>query len=138
MKEASGYLNGTVKQPTFPTTHLTIVTTPAFTTAGTPLLAPTTTISVTPEADTKWQSLIPSEDEWESRDNWVKGLLIYNTKNPIGLGIKIKETAAKAWAFYVKRYEVTTKLAKLAAEQDLRNSMLATNHEWWWYQPEGT
>ena len=69
MREASNYLNGTVKQPTSTTTHLTTVTIPAFTTAGTPLPAPTTTISVTPEANTKWQSLTPSEDEWESRDN---------------------------------------------------------------------
>jgi len=50
--------------------------------------APTATISALNEIETKWQSLIPLEEEWDSHDNWVRGLLLYNIKNPIGLGIK--------------------------------------------------
>jgi len=43
-------------------------------------------------------------------------------KNPIGLGIKTRETATDAWISYVERYEVATKMARLAAEWDLKNS----------------
>jgi len=43
-------------------------------------------------------------------------------KNPIGLGIKTRRTIADAWTSYVERYEVATKMARLAAEQDLKNS----------------
>jgi len=48
--------------------------------------------------------------------------LLYNTKNPVGLGIKTRGTAAESWTSYVERYEVSTKMARLAAEQDLKNT----------------
>jgi len=48
--------------------------------------------------------------------------LLYNTKNSVGLGIKTRGTAAESWASYVERYEVSTKMARLAAEQDLKNT----------------
>jgi len=67
-------------------------------------------------------TLTPLEEEWDSRDNWVKALLLYNTKNPISLGIKTKGSAAEAWTFYIKRYKISTKIARLAAEQDLKNT----------------
>jgi len=43
-------------------------------------------------------------------------------KNSIGLGIKTRETATDAWISYVERYEVATKMARLAAEWNLKNS----------------
>ena len=86
------------------------------TTIPTPVLVTSTPI------ETRWQSLTPSEDEWDSQDNWVRGLLLYNTKNPVGLGIKTRGTAAESWTSYVERYEVSTKMARLAAEQDLKNT----------------
>jgi len=48
--------------------------------------------------------------------------LLYNTKNPVDLGIKTRGTAAESWTPYVERYEVSTKMARLAAEQDLKNT----------------
>ena len=84
--------------------------------------APAATISALNEIETKWQSLIPLEEEWDSHDNWVRGLLLYNMKNSIGLGIKTRETATDAWISYVERYEVATKMARLAAEWNLKNS----------------
>ena len=114
MRGASGYLNGTIKQPS---TIRSGTSTPLPTTlAVTSLPAPITTTSATSETNTKWQSLTPSEDEWETKDNWVKGLLIYNMKNPIGLGIKIKGTAAEAWMSYIEQYEAAIKLARFATE----------------------
>ena len=122
MRGASGYLNGTIKWPS--TTNIPVTTT----TTSTEKPSPTPITTTTSETNTKWKSLNPSEDEWESRDNWVKGLLIYNTKNPVGLGIKIKGMAAEAWISYTEQYEVATKLARLATERDLRNSTYS-DHE---------
>jgi len=84
--------------------------------------APAATISALNEIETKWQSLTLSEEEWDSRDNWVRGLLLYNTKNPIGLGIKTRGTTVDVWTSYVKIYEIATKMARLAAKRDLKNS----------------
>jgi len=104
------------------TTFTTSVTNTKSTSPQTATSAPAATISALNEIETKWQSLTPSEEEWDSHDNWVRGLLLYNTKNPIGLGIKTRGTTADAWTSYVKRYEVATKMARLAAKRDLKNS----------------
>ena len=123
MRGAYGYLIGTIKRPVpITTTFTTSVTNTKSTSPQTATFAPAATISAPNEIETKWQLLTPSEEEWDSRDNWVRGLLLYNTKNPIGLGIKTRGTAADAWTSYVKRYEIATKMARLAAEWDLKNS----------------
>jgi len=90
MREAYGYLIGTIKRPVPITTTFTTstVTDTKSTSPQTVISAPTATISALNEIETKWQSLIPLEEEWDSHDNWVRGLLLYNIKNPIGLGIK--------------------------------------------------
>jgi len=38
-------------------------------------------------------------------------LLIYNTKNPVGLGINIDSSAANAWKSYKKGYEEVSDMA---------------------------
>jgi len=90
MREAYGYLIGTIKRPVSITTTFTTstVTDTKSTLPQTVTSAPAVTISALNEIETKWQSLIPLEEEWDSHDNWVRGLLLYNIKNPIGLGIK--------------------------------------------------
>ncbi|KDR76040.1 hypothetical protein GALMADRAFT_49067, partial [Galerina marginata CBS 339.88] len=50
-----------------------------------------------PPEPTAWMSKTPSDDEWEIHDAWTMGLIIYNVKNPVGLGIKLDGTAAEAW-----------------------------------------
>lgn len=44
---------------------------------------------------TLWTSKNPSEEEWDLHDTWTLALIVYNLKNPIGLGIKIDRTAAE-------------------------------------------
>ena len=34
------------------------------------------------EKPTEWSSKTPSLEEWEERDAWALGLIIYNTKKP--------------------------------------------------------
>ncbi|KAF9458065.1 hypothetical protein BDZ94DRAFT_1174383, partial [Collybia nuda] len=46
---------------------------------------------------TPWTSLTPSHDEWEACDTWAMGLIIFNTKNPTGLGVRTEGMAAEAW-----------------------------------------
>jgi len=118
MRGAYGYLIGTIKQPIPITTTFTTstVTDTKSTLPQTMTPTPAATISALSEIETKWQSLTPSEEEWDSCDNWVRGLLLYNTKNPIDPEIKTGGTAADAWTSYIERYEVATKMARLAAK----------------------
>lgn len=127
-----GYLDGTIPKPTgVPTITLTPPSTTAATatTATTPSPSPptitTTAITQIPSqqstGDTPWDSLTPSEAEWKIRNAWAKGLLIFNTKNPIGLGITIAGTAAEAWKSYIDSYEVASEIALLNADLELRS-----------------
>jgi len=50
-----------------------------------------------PPEPTEWTSTSPSPNEWEVRDAWVLSLIIFNTINPVGLGVKMDGTAAEAW-----------------------------------------
>jgi len=122
MRGVYGYLTGTIKKPPSASSTSTITTKPTTTLTEKETTTPTPVLATSTPIETRWQSLTPSEDEWDSRDNWVRGLLLYNTKNPVGLGIKTRGTAAESWASYVERYEVSTKMARLAAEQDLKNT----------------
>jgi len=49
------------------------------------------------------------------------GLLIYNTTNPLRLGININRTAAEAWKSYLDTYNTLSEVALANAEQELRN-----------------
>jgi len=51
------------------------------------------------------------------------GLLIYNTTDPLGLGININRTAAEAWKSYLNTYNIPSEVALANAEQELRNIM---------------
>jgi len=91
IRGAYGYLIGMIKQSVPITITFTTSTSPQTVTS-----APAATISALNDIETKWQSLILSEEEWDSHDNWVRELLLFNTKNPIGLGIKTRGTVADA------------------------------------------
>jgi len=49
------------------------------------------------------------------------GLLIYNTTDPLGLGININGTAAEVWKSYLDTYNMPSEVALVNAEQELRN-----------------
>jgi len=49
------------------------------------------------------------------------GLLIYNTTDPLGLGININGTAAEVWKSYLDTYNMLSEVALANAEQELRN-----------------
>ena len=66
------YLNGSIKQPLS-----------AFT-------------STKPFAEILWNYDLLSLKEWTICDVWTLGLLMFNTKNPVGQGINIDSTAAQA------------------------------------------
>ncbi|KNZ82284.1 hypothetical protein J132_03800 [Termitomyces sp. J132] len=68
---------------------------------------------------TEWSSRTPSIEEWEERDAWALGLIIYNTKNPIGLGIKMDGTAAEAWNTLKENYGEFSEIAAMMAEKRL-------------------
>ena len=93
----TGYLDGTIKKPTSTTTTTTQTTTA-----------------------TEWYSKTPSLDEWEVRDAWALGLLIFNTTNPVALGVVTTKTAADAWTSLTQTYAITTDMAAVAADAELR------------------
>ncbi len=61
-----------------------------------------------PADSTEWMSKSPSINEWTIRDAWIIGLLLYNTKNPIGLGMNLDGTGAEAWKSLEDQYAVTS------------------------------
>ncbi|XP_006457233.1 hypothetical protein AGABI2DRAFT_56437, partial [Agaricus bisporus var. bisporus H97] len=88
LRGVSGYLDGTAINPA---QSIPIITT----TPPSPTTVTTTTTS-TP-LETPWESTTPNTAEWKVRNAWAMGLLIYNTTDPIGLGISISGSAAEAW-----------------------------------------
>jgi len=54
-------------------------------------------------------------------------LLLFNTKEPTGLGIDTSGSAADAWKSDVAVYETVSLIAQLNAEQELRNITFAEN-----------
>ncbi|KAJ3560131.1 hypothetical protein NP233_g11033 [Leucocoprinus birnbaumii] len=113
----SGYLDRTIKNPvpSAPTTMLQSIAAPAD--------VPGTT------DNTPWDLLTPSAAKWKAQNAWAKGLLMFNTKNPIGLGIDILGTAADAWNSYILRYEAASDMACQTAEQDLHNMQYSDNND---------
>jgi len=108
LKGATGYLDGSMLQPTKLTSTITV---PNITT------------------ETNWESLTPIENEWKTRNIWTMALLIYNTKNPIGLGIYMEESAAEAWKSYKDIYEVASNMVHQNVEQDLHTIIYSDNND---------
>ncbi|EKM78898.1 hypothetical protein AGABI1DRAFT_40834, partial [Agaricus bisporus var. burnettii JB137-S8] len=99
LRGVGGYLDGTIIQPQLPQpTNINPINVPI---PSSPTVGPTTTASPTPlhitPIETSWESTTPSPSEWRVRNAWTMGLLIYNTNDPVGLGINISGTAAEAW-----------------------------------------
>lgn len=115
LRGVSGYLDGTTPKPTSPTpSPLGVPLPPSPTTA-------TAALTITAPTETPWESTTPTSSEWRVRNTWAMGLLIYNTTDPVGLGINIHGTAADAWKSYIDTYQIASEVAVLNAELDLRN-----------------
>jgi len=52
---------------------------------------------------------------------------MFNTKNPVGQEINIDGSASQAWMSYVDNYEKASDMARLNAEQNLRNITYSNN-----------
>jgi len=76
----------------------------------------------TPIPKTTWDLESPTLKKWRLHDAWTLGLLIFNTKNPAGLGINIDGTATEAWTSYIDIYKKACSMAQLDAEQILCNN----------------
>ena len=75
---AEGYLLGTIPDPAASTV--------------TPSAAAATTQV---PGETPWYSTQPTAEEWRVRNAWTKGLILFNTRDPIGLGVNMDGTAAE-------------------------------------------
>jgi len=95
MKGAFDYLDGSIKDPSAPAPTTSLTSTPAATGNTTSTKTSTTSVPL-PSNEMPWDSLNPFTAEWNIRNAWAEVLLIYNIKNPIGLGIDIAGTAADA------------------------------------------
>ena len=113
-----GYLKGIIANPTPPTSPTTALT---YTSA--PLELPL------PDDPTPWYSTNPSVAEWATHDAWVRVLLPYNTKNPIGLGLKLDGTAAEAWTSLTSQYKIMSDLATVTTQCDLRTTIFTDGND---------
>ena len=71
---------------------------------------------------TEWSLMHPSLEEWEERDMWALGLIIYNTKNLVGLEISMDYIAAKAWMTLTENYGVFSAIAAMNAKKCLHTT----------------
>ena len=110
MKGVSRYLNRSIKDLSAPAS-ITFLTLTSTTTNDTTSTKTSTTSVLLLSDEILWDSLNPSAIEWNIQNAWAKGLLSYNTKNPIGLDINIVSTVVDAWQLYIKEYEVTSDIA---------------------------
>jgi hypothetical protein len=72
--------------------------------------------------ESPWESTTPTVAKWRVHNTWAMGLLIYNTKDPIGLGININETATDAWKSYIDIYQYALEVTIINADHDLCNT----------------
>jgi len=56
-------------------------------------------------------------------------LLIYNTKNPVGLGINMDGSAANAWKSYKEGYKEASDMACQYAEHELQSMTFSENDD---------
>jgi len=116
LKGTTGYLDEIIKNPS-------ISKLPAL-----PPLSPKALTSIT-TTKMNWESLTPILNEWNVQNAWVIALLIYNTKNPVGLGINMDGSAANAWKSYKERYEEASDMACQYAEHELQSMTFSENDD---------
>jgi len=98
LKGTTSYLDETIKNP-----FTSKLPTP-------PPSLPKALTSIT-TTETNWESLTPILNEWNVWNAWIMALLIYNTKNSVGLEINMDSSAANAWKSYKEGYEEVSDMA---------------------------
>jgi len=106
------YLDSTTQKPT----ETPLPTSIAVESAG----STTNSTTTTPCVSMEWYSKTPSLEEWEVRDAWALGLLIFNTMNPIALGVVTIKTATDTWTSLTQNYAITTDMVAVTADAELR------------------
>ena len=112
-----GYLQGTIPNPASPQNPTNLHYTPVV--LNIPL----------PDGLTPWYSTTPSGAEWAMCDAWARALLLYNTKNAIGLGLKLDSTAVEAWTSLTSQYKVSSDLTVVTTQRDLCNTVFADGND---------
>lgn len=62
-------------------------------------------------------------------DAWAHALLLSNTKNAIGLGLKLNGTAAEAWTSLTSQYKVSSDLTMVTTQRNLCNIVFADGND---------
>ncbi|RDB21876.1 Retrovirus-related Pol polyprotein from transposon TNT 1-94 [Hypsizygus marmoreus] len=93
-KGLTGYLEGTIKQPT-----------PS---PGEPEVA-----------TTYWGSKTPTSEEWVQRDGYAQGMVTLNVINLVGHGVKLNGTAAETWTSLTVRKDARSDQGQMKAEAAL-------------------
>jgi len=119
-KSVTGYLDGSIPRPSLQPQQSPPAPPSIPSGSPSPVVLQTSLTSSTP-IETPWDSLNPTPSEWKVCNAWTMGLLIYNTTDPLRLGININGTAAEAWKSYLDTYNTLFEVALANAEQELRN-----------------
>ncbi|CAA7267101.1 unnamed protein product [Cyclocybe aegerita] len=112
---ARGYLKGTIPNLA---AHPLAAPIPPSPLTTTPIITTTTALPST-AALTPWTYASPTAEEWDIRDAWAMGLLTWNVKNVVGLGVKTDGMVAQAWTSLKSQYETTSDLAAVLADTEL-------------------
>ena len=56
-------------------------------------------------------------------------LLLYNTKNAAGLGLRLSGTAAEVWSSLTSQYKVSSDLTMVTAQRNLHNIMFVDGND---------
>jgi hypothetical protein len=81
-------------------------------------------LALPPEPTTVY-SRTPSLDEWAYRDGIALSILILNTKDPVGVGLKTDGSAHDAWKSLEDIYARQTDMALSRAQRELNSTYLA-------------
>jgi len=68
------------------------------------------------QTEIPWNSTNTTADKWITCNVWVRALLVFNAKNPIGLEINTKGTVAEIWELFKARYKVALDIVRLNAK----------------------
>ncbi|CAA7270336.1 unnamed protein product [Cyclocybe aegerita] len=116
LQGARGYLEELIVNPAAHPLAAPLPPSPSTTDA--PII--TTTITLTAAVPlTPWTSTSPSTEEWDTCDAWAMGLITWNVKNTVGLGVKTNRMAAQAWTSLKLQYETTSDLTAVLADTKL-------------------
>ena len=72
-----------------------------------------------PMATTYWGSKTLTLDDWQQCNAYTKEMIILNVKNPIGHGVQINGTTAKAWKSLIDIQDAVSDIGGINADMKL-------------------